>query len=66
MVNESYPHADAEVVRRVRQAFGSEIRIVVVHGRIWTGVAMLIRNGAFDYYTGGDLVGVPLNGQRVT
>ncbi len=31
MVTESYPHADAEVVRRVRQAFGSDIPIVVVH-----------------------------------
>ncbi len=31
MVTESYPHADAEVVRRVRQAFGGKIPIVVVH-----------------------------------
>jgi len=31
MVAESYPHADAEVVRRVRQAFGNEIPIVVTH-----------------------------------
>lgn len=31
MVAESYPHADAEVVRRVRKAFGEEIPIVVTH-----------------------------------
>ncbi|MBL8176642.1 MAG: M81 family metallopeptidase [Bryobacterales bacterium] len=31
MVTESHPHADAEVVRRVRQAFGEKIPIVVVH-----------------------------------
>ncbi|MBL8220102.1 MAG: M81 family metallopeptidase [Bryobacterales bacterium] len=31
MVTESHPHADAEVVRRVRQAFGNTIPIVVVH-----------------------------------
>ncbi len=31
MVTESYPHADAEVVRRVRAAFGETIPIVVVH-----------------------------------
>ncbi len=31
MVTESYPHADAEVVRRVRAAFGEKIPIVVVH-----------------------------------
>ncbi|MBZ2180311.1 MAG: M81 family metallopeptidase [Acidobacteria bacterium] len=31
MVTESYPHADAEVVRRVRLAFGEKIPIVVVH-----------------------------------
>lgn len=31
MVAESYPHADAEVVRRVRQVMGSQIPIVVVH-----------------------------------
>lgn len=31
MVTESYPHADAEVVRRVRKAFGEKIPIVVVH-----------------------------------
>ena len=31
MVAESYPHADAEVVRRVRQAMGNQIPIVVVH-----------------------------------
>jgi len=31
MVAESYPHADAEVVRRVRQAFGEKIPIIVVH-----------------------------------
>jgi microcystin degradation protein MlrC len=31
MVTESHPHADAEVVRRVRAAFGEKIPIVVVH-----------------------------------
>lgn len=31
MVAESYPHADAEVVRRVRQAFGNSIPIIAVH-----------------------------------
>ena len=31
MVTESYPHADAEVVRRVRTAFGNDIPIVVTH-----------------------------------
>lgn len=31
MVVESYPHADAEVVRRVRKAFGDKIPIIVVH-----------------------------------
>jgi microcystin degradation protein MlrC len=31
MVTESHPHADAEVVRRVRAAFGNTIPIVVVH-----------------------------------
>ncbi len=31
MVTESHPHADAEVVRRVRAAFGNAIPIVVVH-----------------------------------
>lgn len=31
MVAESYPHADAEVVRRVRRAFGDKIPIIVVH-----------------------------------
>ncbi|MBS1828125.1 MAG: M81 family metallopeptidase [Acidobacteria bacterium] len=31
MVTESHPHADAEVVRRVRQAFGNTVPIVVVH-----------------------------------
>ncbi len=31
MVAESYPHADAEVVRRVRTAFGNDIPIVVTH-----------------------------------
>ena len=31
MVVESYPHADAEVVRRVRKAFGNDIPIVVTH-----------------------------------
>ena len=31
MVTESHPHADAEVVRRVRKAFGDTIPIVVVH-----------------------------------
>ncbi|MEZ5399474.1 MAG: M81 family metallopeptidase [Bryobacteraceae bacterium] len=31
MVTESHPHADAEVVRRVRQVFGEKIPIVVVH-----------------------------------
>ncbi|HYI96961.1 MAG TPA: M81 family metallopeptidase, partial [Bryobacteraceae bacterium] len=31
MVAESYPHADAEVVRRVRQEMGDQIPIVVVH-----------------------------------
>ncbi|MDA1312349.1 MAG: M81 family metallopeptidase [Acidobacteria bacterium] len=31
MVVESYPHADAEVVRRVRKAFGKAIPIVVTH-----------------------------------
>ena len=31
MVAESYPHADAEVVRRVRQALGNGIPIVVTH-----------------------------------
>lgn len=31
MVAESYPHADAEVVRRVRKAFGDKIPLIVVH-----------------------------------
>jgi len=31
MVAESHPHADAEVVRRVRQAMGDRIPIIVVH-----------------------------------
>ncbi|HTM49254.1 MAG TPA: M81 family metallopeptidase [Bryobacteraceae bacterium] len=31
MVAESHPHADAEVVRRVRQAMGERIPIIVVH-----------------------------------
>ena len=31
MVAESYPHADAEVVRRVRNAFGNDIPVVVTH-----------------------------------
>ncbi|MBI2688422.1 MAG: M81 family metallopeptidase [Acidobacteria bacterium] len=31
MVTESHPHADAEVVRRVRMALGDQIPIVVVH-----------------------------------
>ncbi len=31
MVTESYPHADAEIVRRVRQAFGDRIPLIVVH-----------------------------------
>ena len=31
MVSESHPHADAEVVKRVRKAFGETIPIVVVH-----------------------------------
>jgi microcystin degradation protein MlrC len=31
MVAESYPHADAEVVRRLRRAFGDKIPIIVVH-----------------------------------
>jgi len=31
MVVESHPHADAEVVRRVRKAFGKDIPIVVTH-----------------------------------
>ncbi len=31
MVADSYPHADAEVVRRVRQAFGDRIPLIVVH-----------------------------------
>ncbi len=31
MVTESHPHADAEIVRRVRAAFGDKIPIVVVH-----------------------------------
>lgn len=31
MVVESHPHADAEVVRRVRKAFGDDIPIVVTH-----------------------------------
>lgn len=31
MVAESYPHADAEVVRRVRRAFGNQIPLIVVH-----------------------------------
>lgn len=31
MVAESYPHADAEVVRRVRNVFGNDIPIVVTH-----------------------------------
>ena len=31
MVTESHPHADAEVVRRVRKVFGDAIPIVVVH-----------------------------------
>ncbi|MBY0502803.1 MAG: M81 family metallopeptidase [Bryobacteraceae bacterium] len=31
MVAESYPHADAEIVRRVRQAFGERIPLIVVH-----------------------------------
>lgn len=31
MVAESFPHADAEVVRRVRQAFGKDMPIVVTH-----------------------------------
>ncbi|MFN0167270.1 MAG: M81 family metallopeptidase [Bryobacteraceae bacterium] len=31
MVTESHPHADAEVVRRVRKAFGAKIPIVVTH-----------------------------------
>ena len=31
MVADGYPHADAEVVRRVRQAMGEQIPIIVVH-----------------------------------
>ncbi len=31
MVAESHPHADAEVVRRVRRAMGNQIPVVVVH-----------------------------------
>lgn len=31
MVAESYPHADAEVVKRVRQAFGKDMPVVVTH-----------------------------------
>ncbi|MEO7649299.1 MAG: M81 family metallopeptidase [Bryobacteraceae bacterium] len=31
MVAEGYPHADAEVVRRVREAMGDKIPIIVVH-----------------------------------
>jgi microcystin degradation protein MlrC len=31
MVAESYPHADAELVRRVREAFGEQMPIVVTH-----------------------------------
>ena len=31
MVAEGYPHADAEVVRRMRKAFGDTIPIIVVH-----------------------------------
>jgi microcystin degradation protein MlrC len=31
MVTESHPHADAEVVRRVRKVFGDRIPIIVVH-----------------------------------
>jgi len=31
MVAESFPHADAEIVRRVRQAFGDKIPLIVVH-----------------------------------
>ncbi len=31
MVAESHPHADAEVVRRVRQSFGDRIPVIVVH-----------------------------------
>lgn len=31
MVSESHPHADAEVVRRVRKVFGSRIPVIVVH-----------------------------------
>ncbi|MCC6589198.1 MAG: M81 family metallopeptidase [Bryobacterales bacterium] len=31
MVAESYPHADAEVVRRVRSAFGKSMPIIVTH-----------------------------------
>ncbi len=31
MVTESIPHADAEIVRRVRQAFGERMPIVVTH-----------------------------------
>lgn len=31
MVAEGYPHADAEVVKRVRQAFGKDMPIVVTH-----------------------------------
>jgi microcystin degradation protein MlrC len=31
MVAEGYPHADAEVVRRVRDALGNSIPIVVTH-----------------------------------
>src|SRR2546425_1244532 len=31
MVSENYPHADAEIVRRVREALGKSIPIVVTH-----------------------------------
>jgi microcystin degradation protein MlrC len=31
MVDESHPHADAEVVRRVRRTMGDQIPVVVVH-----------------------------------
>ena len=31
MVAESYPHADAEIVRRVRRAFGDQLPLIVVH-----------------------------------
>jgi microcystin degradation protein MlrC len=31
MVAESHPHADAEIVRRVRKAFGDRIPLIVVH-----------------------------------